>query len=897
VARGNSTYQITTSVGRALHTYDLKRGLNLVFATKPQTPASITATFAWKERVFAAWGDPRRGDEQGLWAFERGNKVDELELPEDLDQPFQQILIFGGWIVGCALTRIEVWKSTTLEHYTTIHLIAAVKGENEVTGGITNLAGEINRIFVGRKDGLVDIWNISTGELVHTMAPKSPEYGSVTCVVPAPSIALIAIAYSNGPLVVKDLETDKTIIELDAGSSDAPVCTISFRTDGRGAGHDGTKESVMATATHRSGDITFWDLNEGGRVAGILRSAHDPPSYDGRMVRGGLSKVEFLDGQPIIVTTGRDNALKTWIFDQTSFSTVPRILHYRGGHSGPVSCLKFLPTDSDGADASDKWLLSGGKDRSLWGWSLRRDGQSTELSQGNIRKKAGKAGILATTALLHAATATLEDLKAPEITSIASSLMRDGGIGALPGKQPIWQKTRDKKKPLDAEISGTTGWESVVTAHKGDNFARTWFWGRKRAGRWAFPTTDGTIVSTVAMSCCGTFALIGSEAGCIDMYNLQSGIYRQRFPSKLTPAQARQLKMQQLKQGQSILDLQAEGNATFPPGTGKHSKAVTGIVVDGICRTLVSCSLDGKVKFWDFVTGTLQAQIDWAPVAITGCRYHGANDLLAFSCNDSSVRIVDMETKKTIRQFLGCSGVINDFCFSDDGRWVIAASQDAIIRIWDLPTSHLIDAIRLAKPCTALAMSDSGMYFAAAIEGELGVTIWSNRTLFRHVATKRISETDITTVALPTTSAEGSKGLFEGAFGVSDAHDEEEEEDEDDGISAPTVDQISADLVTLSLVPRSKWKALLHLDLIKERNKPKEPPKAPEKAPFFLPSLHNATPRTEIGNSANKEETESKSRITKLDRSQSEEAFTSKLHAAASSGNCTHYPLMIKVLT
>ena len=72
-----------------------------------------------------------------------------------------------------------------------------------------------------------------------------------------------------------------------------------------------------------------------------------------------------------------------------------------------------------------------------------------------------------------------------------------------------------------------------------------------------------------------------------------------------------------------------------------------------------------------------------------------------------------METKKTIREFWGPEGCINDICFSNDGRWIIAASDDKTIRIWDLPTSHLIDAIRLNKPCTALDMSATGEYLAA----------------------------------------------------------------------------------------------------------------------------------------------------------------------------------------
>merc|ERR1712091_3933 len=44
-------------------------------------------------------------------------------------------------------------------------------------------------------------------------------------------------------------------------------------------------------------------------------------------------------------------------------------------------------------------------------------------------------------------------------------------------------------------------------------------------------------------------------------------------------------------------------------------------------------------------------------------------------------------------------------------------------------------------------------------------------------------------------------------------------------------------LATLSLLSRSSWHSLMHLDEIKERNRPKEAPKKPEAAPFFLPTV------------------------------------------------------------
>lgn len=86
------------------------------------------------------------------------------------------------------------------------------------------------------------------------------------------------------------------------------------------------------------------------------------------------------------------------------------------------------------------------------------------------------------------------------------------------------------------------------------------------------------------MSQCGTFAVIGSAAGSIDMFNMQSGLLRQRFPSRRSKSQG----------------MRAEVNAASMPGDAKHTKAVTGLMIDGLNQIVISCGLDGKVKVSPF---------------------------------------------------------------------------------------------------------------------------------------------------------------------------------------------------------------------------------------------------------------------------------------------------------
>lgn len=133
--------------------------------TKPETPEDITATYAWKDLVFAAWGGGSAEGQYGVWVFKRGKQVAELETPTTLDEPVKKLLIFGSWIVGCCSSKLEVWKSGSYEHYTTImaETNGAAHEADGFTGAICSMPTLLNKVIVGREDGSLDIWNVSTG--------------------------------------------------------------------------------------------------------------------------------------------------------------------------------------------------------------------------------------------------------------------------------------------------------------------------------------------------------------------------------------------------------------------------------------------------------------------------------------------------------------------------------------------------------------------------------------------------------------------------------------------------------------------------------------------------------------------------------------------------------------
>ncbi len=100
-----------------------------------------------------------------------------------------------------------------------------------------------------------------------------------------------------------------------------------------------------------------------------------------------------------------------------------------------------------------------------------------------------------------------------------------------------------------------------------------------------------------------------------------------------------------------------------------------------------------------------------------------------------------------------------------------------------------------------------------------------------------------------------------------------------------TPPQLDGELVTLTLLPRSRWQTLLNLEVIQQRNKPKEPPKPLEKAPFFLPTLPGVETRFAP---AEKQTQETKNPTRRLDKAaaNAESVFHKRLMEGDRNGEC-----------
>lgn len=368
--------------------------------------------------------------------------------------------------------------------------------------------------------------------------------------------------------------------------------------------------------------------------------------------------------------------------------------------------------------------------------------------------------------------------------------------------------------PITQFTSETTRekhWDSIVAIHNGLPVATSWSFDKRKMGelkllpeklkeknRKDFRTT----ASSLNMSHCGNFVLIGYSSGDVERFNIESGIHR----------------------------------ATY--GSPAHKAEIKGLWTDNLNQIVISGGADNCIKFWNFKGNTkIPLGNIKMPDSVQLFRGHRESSMLCVALEDFTILIIDYDTKKVVRKFLGHTAPITDACFSPDSRWLVTSSMDCTIRTWDIPSSYLIDQFKMSKPCVSITMSPTGDFLATAHVDFLGVYLWANKTLYQHVSLRAIDpETEPITMELPNMSNFEHKSDI---VSLMDVVKLEEEDDEGELINAQykTPAQIDGNLITMSGHAESRWKNLLSLDTIKQRNKPKESLKKPKQAPFFLPTV------------------------------------------------------------
>lgn len=373
-----------------------------------------------------------------------------------------------------------------------------------------------------------------------------------------------------------------------------------------------------------------------------------------------VTSLFFLPGHPIVVSAGQDNGLREWILEGEEC----RLLRSRTGHVAPPRLVQFY-----GQDGHSVLSAGGDGDRSLRMNSLLKDAQSHELSQGGLESRARRLKL------------SVMDLRLQPISALAAFTAKE------------------------------LRWDNLLTAHAGSSTARTWRVDNKRVGDHELKSDD--LVTAVALSPCGNFGLVGSQSGCVQLFNMQSGQLKRSF---------------------------------------QCSGPLAGLAVDQLNAELLTLTTGGQVRVFDFAKPSKILHEQQLTGPVEAFAFKTENGLAALALADSHVlEVFDLEARRTVRRLAGHKATVNSLCFSPDGKWLVSAAADSTIRTWDLPSGLALDTLACpAVPCS-VAFSPTADFLVSVHEGDRGLHLWWNRTLLAPLHLERVGQ--LQAYALPAHTA------------------------------------------------------------------------------------------------------------------------------------------------
>jgi len=637
-------------------------------------------------------------------------------------------------------------------------------------------------------DGILKVWEIKTGtEHLEMTFNNSKTQVSALC-HPSTYIDKILVGSRQGHLQLWNLKSTKLIYTFSGWDSGVSVLEQAPAID------------VVAIGL-QSGEVYVHNLK------------YDETVVKFRQDWGPVTGVAFrTDDRPVMLTGSTAGHVAVWDLEARKLA-----LQMRSCHQGSVTGLKCL--------AGEPLLVTSSPDNSLKQWIFdMSDGGGREL-----RKREGHGAPPSRVRYYGAKGENIlsagQDSSLRVFSTVTDILHRSLGHASFNRK--LSKKHRVAEDPVrmppitdfTTETCKDREWDNIACVHRGQGLATTWSFGHSKMGELKLlherfkkePELRSAVATCLTLSVCGNFVLIGYSTGHVDRYNIQSGIHRGSYQHGPHPA---------------------------------HRNSLRGIATDSLNQQTVTGDSKGIVKFWRFKAGKLLHKILLGR-ELASLKLQRESGLLALAMEDFTVAVVDIDTRVVVRKFPGHQSAITDMAFSADSRWLVTVSLDSTAKVWDLPTSQCVDYVLFDRPATSVDLSPASDMMATSHVGDLGVYLWTNKTLYEHVTMVPVKKgAEPRPLSLPSRLMVLEKEAMEEEVKM--------EEEEEEQFASP--EQISQELITLANLPGSRWLNLLSLDIIKSKNKPKAPPKKPKAAPFFLPTIPGLTTRFDLPSVSGTEE-------------------------------------------
>ena len=106
-----------------------------------------------------------------------------------------------------------------------------------------------------------------------------------------------------------------------------------------------------------------------------------------------------------------------------------------------------------------------------------------------------------------------------------------------------------------------------------------------------------------------------------------------------------------------------------------HTDTVMDVAFSASGVYLATAGMDGLVKIWNTADGSLVLTLSGPSEDITWVQWHTKGDVVLAGSSDMSIWMWSVPTGNCMTVFSGHSGSVSCGCFTQDGKYVVTASQ------------------------------------------------------------------------------------------------------------------------------------------------------------------------------------------------------------------------------
>jgi len=141
-----------------------------------------------------------------------------------------------------------------------------------------------------------------------------------------------------------------------------------------------------------------------------------------------------------------------------------------------------------------------------------------------------------------------------------------------------------------------------------------------------------------------------------------------------------------------------------------HTDVIQSVALHPLKAQMATASWDGKIKIWDIATELQQKRLEIHNGPVYGISYDHRGALIATGGADRIIKIINTITWEVEKELTGHTGAVTTIRFTPDDRYLVTASDNGEVIIWDIQSGKEIVTYLILNESDWMAIDQEGYF-------------------------------------------------------------------------------------------------------------------------------------------------------------------------------------------